>query len=196
MDNPKQVWVCCHGYGQTAAEFLEEFKGIDLSNSLLVFPESISRFYHRGHAGRVVGSWMTRLYRLLDIRNQNEYISSVWNELGSKGLLSEGVKRVGFGFSQGGATIARWADQNAEKVDELILWGCRFPPDLQDQHLENFRNEKPVRIFIGDQDEFFPSDELRKLKEMVSNVKNLDWQVYEGGHKVDVEVLRALIWKT
>ena len=192
-ENPDQVWVICHGYGQTAAEFMEDFKNLDLAKVLMVFPESISRFYHRGHSGRVVGSWMTRLYRLQDIRNQNEYISAVWEDLKTKGLLNDGVKRVGFGFSQGGATIARWADQNSDMVDELILWGCRFPPDLMDENLKNFRDEKLVRSFTGDQDEFFPPVELKKLKEMFSDVKNLDWQIYEGGHQVDQEIMKTLI---
>ncbi len=192
-ENPEQVWVLCHGYAQTASEFSDQFKDLDLEYVLFAFPESLSRFYHRGHSGRVVGSWMTRLYRELDIRNQNEYIGAVWKDLESNGFLREGAKKVGFGFSQGGATMARWADQNPATIDELILWGCRFPPDLRDQHLENFRDDHLVRSFIGDDDPFFPPEELKQFRQMFSGVKNLDWNIYRGGHELKMEIFKTLI---
>jgi predicted esterase len=129
----------------------------------------------------------------LDIKNQNEYISSVWIDLEKKGILRRTKKKVGFGFSQGGATMARWADQFPDRIDELILWGCKFPPDLQDEQLQNFRDEKLVRSYIGNRDEFFPPEELEKLRNIFSNVKNLDWQIYDGGHEVVWKILRELI---
>ena len=133
---------------------------------------------------------MTRYHRLLDIKNQNAYLDSVCNYASDN---FPKARLIGFGFSQGGATIARWADHNPESADELILWGCKFPPDLEDEELQNYREDKPVKIFIGDQDEFFPPEEISRLKEKFSGLKNLEWINYSGEHKIYPEILSSLM---
>src|SRR5437868_5466529 len=126
-----EVWFACHGYGQLAARFLEKLRVLDDGTRYLVAPEGLSRFYlSESPAERRVGaSWMTREDRLAEIADYVQYLDAVYQDV-FKQLDRSQVAVHALGYSQGAATVARWAALGRAKVDRLTLWGGEFPPDL------------------------------------------------------------------
>ncbi|MGL4597138.1 MAG: alpha/beta hydrolase, partial [Bacteroidia bacterium] len=114
-ENVEELWIVCHGYAQLADEFLESFRCIESPKRLLVAPEGLHRFYPKGSSGRVAASWMTREERLADISDYVQYLDQVHQILCAE---NPNIKRiVVLGFSQGAATVSRWAMQGNSLID-------------------------------------------------------------------------------
>src|SRR3989454_4582762 len=125
-----EVWFACHGYGQLAARFLEKLRVLDGGRRYLVAPEGLSRFYLSESATerRVGASWMTREDRLAEIEDYVRFLDAVSAEV--LGLIDRSQITVhALGYSQGAATVSRWAAVGKARVDHLVLWGGELPPD-------------------------------------------------------------------
>ena len=118
----KEVLFVCHGYAQLADEFLESFSSLQREGLLIIAPEGLHRFYARGAADKVVASWMTKVDRLDDIRDYVAFLDKTAETVLSE--MQSPVKVSVLGFSQGAATVSRWAAMGKTKIDELILF-CR-----------------------------------------------------------------------
>lgn len=194
---PAELWVVCHGYGQLAAYFIRRFEPLAAFGRLIVAPEALSRFYlenpEGGHAdARVGATWMTREDRLYDINDYVEYLDRIVSEL-SREWEGDPDRIVALGFSQGAATVARWAAMGRSRIDRAILWGDRLPPDLD---LES-RAEKVKTvewIFVsGRTDPYWPPQAVRsaalRLEEIGVGYRLLE---FDGGHELEPDVLRSL----
>ena len=132
----KLIYVL-HGYGQLASYFLKSFE--KLSDSyLIIAPEGMHRFYLNGTSGRVGASWMTKEAREIDIFENTQNLNKLNNTFDKKFK-----KTIILGFSQGGATAARWFFNNSKKFDQLILWASVFPPEI-DLSNEISNNNKSI----------------------------------------------------
>jgi predicted esterase len=120
------AWLLCHGYGQLASYFIRHFQPLADAGQYIVAPEGLSRFYLQEASGRVGASWMTREERLTDIRNYLHYLDAVADASG----LAQAPALNLLGFSQGVATISRWAMHSSLPIRKLVLWAGVFPPDL------------------------------------------------------------------
>ena len=132
----RELWYVLHGYGQLAASFLEDFRAVDDGVRLLVAPEALSRFYEgdvqaRLHKDAAVGaSWMTREDRTAEIADYLGYLDTLHQAmLAAIGGATPPVVTV-LGFSQGGATAARWVASGRVTAARLVVWGSQFPPEL------------------------------------------------------------------
>src|SRR2546430_248789 len=111
---PRELWFVCHGYGQLAGRFIQQFAPIDDGTRLIVAPEALSRFYldplsERRHqrSPRVGATWMTREDRHAEIADYVSYLDLLSAEV--KHHLAGASPRIVFlGFSQGTATVSRW----------------------------------------------------------------------------------------
>src|SRR2546430_15583039 len=104
------IWVVCHGYGHLASRFLEKFRALEAPGRCIVAPEGLSRFYltESPSERRVGASWMTREDRLHEIADYVRYLDAVYREV--LGRVEGPAARVtALGFSQGAATVSRWA---------------------------------------------------------------------------------------
>ncbi|HVH10493.1 MAG TPA: hypothetical protein VM736_11920 [Gemmatimonadales bacterium] len=131
--NPvEQVWFACHGYGQLAARFLEKLRALEDGHRYVVAPEGLSRFYlsERPEERRVGASWMTREDRLAEIEDYVPYLDAVYADVFGR-IDRAHVRVYALGFSQGAATVSRWAALGTPRIDRLVLWGGDFPPDLE-----------------------------------------------------------------
>jgi predicted esterase len=172
----KTLLIVLHGYGQLGAYFIRKFK--QLSNEYyIVAPEGMHHFYLKGSSGRVGASWMTKEAREIDIEDNNKYLDAVLESLKSKKTFE---KIMLLGFSQGGATAARWSAQRND-IDQLILWASIFPPDIEKSSFSHFK--KGIFV-IGKQDEFY--DEAAQKIE-ISNYKSLGFEIIEYNGKHDIE---------
>src|SRR6266571_4009811 len=145
----RELWFVCHGYGQLASRFLERFRSLESQRRCIVAPEGLSRFYLTEHATerRVGASWMTREDRLHEIDDYVRYLDAL------HAVVASAEARVtALGFSQGTATVCRWAAYGSARIDRLIVWGGEVPPDLDlgdarvKERLDTLRDGDPRRV--------------------------------------------------
>jgi predicted esterase len=181
------VWLVCHGYGQLASRFLERFRPIEAERRYVVAPEGLSRFYLTEHPTerRVGASWMTREDRLHEIEDYVRYLDAVYSE------IAPGKARVtALGFSQGTATVCRWAGMGSSRIDRLIVWGGEVPPDLDLKRLR----VSSLTLVYGTRDEFFTPKIIAATEERLrANQIGYELMPFEGGHEIDEATLRRLI---
>ena len=163
----------------------------------MIAPEGLSRFYledvaTRSQSGnnKVGATWMTRENRLMDIENYLTYLNSIFlkeipNSFSGQVTL--------FGFSQGGATVSRWALDGKVLFDRLILWAGIFPNDMDfEKGTSLFKNKEIIEVY-GDLDPFLTDTRLFEMKEINKrlNVEPTLIQ-FKGGHEIDQQTLLQL----
>jgi predicted esterase len=193
-----EIWLVCHGYGQLASRFIRRFGVLDNGRRLIVAPEGLSRFYLSGgtrpHSDedKVGASWMTREGRDAEIADQVTFLDMVL-ERAAGGLLRAGVRVIGLGFSQGAATICRWAARTAMPPDQLVLWGSGVPADL----LTGEGRERLVRaaltIVVGSRDPVADDRRLAAHRKQLDAAR-LSYRLvtFDGGHEMDGAVLHDI----
>jgi len=191
-----EAWFVCHGYGQLAGRFLRHFEPLDDGSRVIVAPEGLSRFYlSESPAERRVGaSWMTREDRLVEIEDYVRYLDAVHDDV--RGGISSGPVSVhALGFSQGAATVSRWAALGKTHVDRLVLWGGEFPPDLDLTPVmvaERLRSARLTLVY-GRADELITPKVVRGITERL-RASGVPYQEmpFDGGHELNEGILRQL----
>lgn len=183
----KHIVYVLHGYGQLVEYFHLKFTGAQTDDTLFVFPEGRHRFYLKGTSGRVGASWMTREWREEDIRLNVLSLDLLHREI-SKNYAAEKITVLG--FSQGGATAARWVAFGSVSCDHFISWASVYPPDLT---IENYPAiAKKCTFVLGTEDEYFPaSDQDALLAEYES--KGIQTVRFEGKHDIHEETLTSIL---
>jgi predicted esterase len=188
--HPETASICVlyalHGYGQLARYFVQKLRHLP-EHVLIVAPEGMHRFYLNGHSGRVGASWMTKEAREIDIRDNLEWLNALDAQLTKQYLIRH---KILLGFSQGGATAIRWAAQNPNLFDSLLVWGSDFPPDAKTS-AEQFGAMRK-HFILGDTDEFIQGE---RKDELLYLYKQLDFQLhtYPGAHDIQGELLQTLV---
>lgn len=186
--NPKKVIYVLHGYGQLAKYFIRKFSELEV-DWMIVAPEGMHRFYLNGSSGRVGASWMTKEAREIDIYDNLSWLDELKKKIDTEhGKLESHV----LGFSQGGATAARWINNSSHSFKSLCLWACVFPPDLQPEQLSDAEIEK--YFVIGSQDEYY-NDEQQNEQISIYNRMNFKAIQYMGNHDIDTSTLLSIYQK-
>ncbi|SMG32862.1 Predicted esterase [Marivirga sericea] len=187
-----EIWFVLHGYGQLPEYFLRKFKALEGRDRVIVAPGGLSRFYLEGFSGRVGSTWMTKEERLLDINNYISYLDSVADQVVP--LSSSEIRITLLGFSQGSATICRWAEKLSFPFDRLILHSGAFPPDIDFSGLSEKLHAKEVYMLRGTDDEFINEERKKEQNELIRKlnveVKQIEFQ---GKHDIDIQSLKAII---
>lgn len=190
----RQVWIIAHGYGQLAHFFLKKFEFLTGHGVFLIAPEGLSRFYlseltHSGRADNKVGAtWMTRENRLMDIENYINYLDGVVaQELKDlKGQISITL----FGFSQGCATVCRWALETNLPFHRLILWAGLFPPDMDFKKGHKVLADKKTYMVVGTQDPYLSQERMKEFDALAEKLDIVPEKIsFEGKHELNKEVL-------
>jgi predicted esterase len=192
-NNPelRSVWLIAHGYGQLTTFFINKFEKLFSNENLFILPEGLHRYYLNGFSGKIGASWMTREEREKDIEDYCSYMDSVYKHY-IKPLDQKVIVNV-LGFSQGGATICRWAAHTRYKIDNLIVWGSVIPPDMNwEQDVQKLRGLN-WHYVAGDNDELL-SDKRRveQLEILERNGIKPNSIHYKGGHDILEEPLLLL----
>ena len=192
----RDVWLVCHGYGQLAPRFIRHFASLDNGvQRLVVAPEGLSRFYvdgGKGAPGKVGASWMTAECRLEEIEDYLNYLDTVCQPL--VGTRDRGTVRfTALGFSQGVATVARWAMRTRFSPDRLILWAGVLPPELDLQNRPSPLQDIEIITVAGDADSLMPSTALvdHESRLVQSGLKHRKL-TFSGGHELNVDTLLQL----
>jgi len=193
-EKTRHIWFCLHGFGQLAQYFSQKFTALVDEQTLIVVPEGLSRLYLNGEYKRVGASWLTREDRDHEIQDFLAYLNTLYDEtLGSRSARDFHITL--FGFSQGAATACRWLADGHVRADRLILWAGFFANGLGDLINPIQLTDVETHYVYGKQDEFIsllpePATYLDRLQ---AEVPTLHITAYDGEHRVDTAVLRALI---
>ena len=184
--------IACHGYGQLAERFIYKFDQLDLSNTFVLAPEGLSRFYWDNKNNIVGSSWMTKKDRLEEIADYTRFIKKLYDEYVPQ--FSDDVKITLLGFSQGCATQVRWIMREFPKFDNLILWAGLIPEDLVYVPHEAYFSNKNLYWVYGTQDEFLKEKHVKWHHNFLEE-QGLSFQTisFDGKHVVDRSVLNELI---
>lgn len=184
----KRFWIICHGYGQRANRFLEQFQLLDLEENFILAPEGLHRFYWQGLSGDVAASWMTKADRLDDIADYAQYLSDVYDLYRPK--MNEEVEIIFFGFSQGCATLCRWIFNQLPIFNRLVLWGGRIPQDLNYLPHQTYFSDKNIHFAYGDKDQFLTPELLQNQFDFIDAQQlNVGVWKFEGKHETRKKVL-------
>jgi len=188
-DQTKYFWIVCHGYGQLASRIIHKFDGLDLEENFVLAPEGLSRFYWNRSSPEPVGSsWMTKKDRLDEIADYTRYIKKLYSEYTAQ--LSDDVKIILLGFSQGCATQIRWMMREFPKIDYLVLWAGLLPEDLDYLPHKAYFSQIKKYWFYGTEDQFLNKERVDWHHQFMKE-QQLDFEtiVFEGKHKIERTVL-------
>jgi predicted esterase len=188
LEKAHTIIYALHGYGQLSRYFIEKFKGLD-ENYFIVAPEGMHRFYLEGSAGRVGASWMTKEDRDHDIEDNIYWLDELDRVFEAK---KPQLKKIILGFSQGGATAARWFYNGSIHAHHLIVWASVFPPDLPKETVIQYQSERTNFFVLGQQDQYYTEDKQRDLVAFYRSM-GFDTTQYEGTHAIHSETLEAIL---
>ena len=134
---------------------------------------------------------MTKEDRLTDIEDYIRYLNNVYSHF-LPNRLPDNCKINVLGFSQGGATASRWAAETTHRIDNLILFSCVFPEDLNFPEMQ----KKDINFYLlyGNNDEFNVDKQLVKIDPLLKQ-ENLSCKIiqFEGKHNIPANVLQDFI---
>ncbi|WP_421764864.1 alpha/beta hydrolase [Ekhidna sp.] len=188
-EKTQRIWLVFHGYGQLAEFFIKKFEALDPEKNFIIAPQGLSKYYLDGVYGRVGASWMTKEDRLTEIENQYSYIDEVLAQYDLKGR-----ELIYFGFSQGTATMGRYAAHAKISFDQMIIWAGTFPPDTNPEDWSFLTGKEGIHYYTSKEDIYFKEEMIPKQNEVVKKAierqPELHW--YDGGHRVIPEIVGKL----
>ena len=181
------AWLVCHGYGQLAGYFIKNFQPLADLGHYIVAPEGLSRFYLQNHSGRVGASWMTKEDRLTDIQNYLAYLDAVATDAGLASVPSLNL----LGFSQGVATISRWATHTSLPIQKLVLWAGVYPPDVSPEMSSSRLQNTTLYQVWGTRDPFLQNDEVEKQTSYLKSLQPAQFHrlTFDGEHSLHTPTL-------
>lgn len=186
IDQAEIIVFVLHGYGQLVTHFAKKFDGLD-NKIAIVLPEGLHRYYLSGSSGRVGASWMTKEEREIDIEDNLNYLTSLYNHLS---INSTNSRLILMGFSQGGATAARWFAHSPSLFHHLILWASVFPPDIL--FPSDLTRTGQHFFVLGDEDEYFTENDASTTCRFYEE-KGFECVRFNGEHKIDTKVFTGII---
>jgi predicted esterase len=176
--SPARALVGFHGYGQSAADMLDELRRLPGSERwLLASVQALHRFYNLKR-DRIVASWMTREDREQAIADNVDYVAGVLAELERARRLTT---LVYVGFSQGVAMAYRAAARSGHAAHGLIALGGDVPPDVRDDPAAVL---PPVLIGRGETDTAYRDETFEADRALLESRGVLHAALrFAGGHE-------------
>lgn len=195
-DQTRNVWFCLHGFGQLAQYFSRKFTNLDDGQTLIVVPEGLSRMYLDATYQRIGASWMSREDRDHEISDYVLYLNALYDLImDGRQPDKAGLHITVFGFSQGAATACRWLGNRHVRANRLIMWAGYFPQGIADLIDPATLSETETHYVYGRQDEYISTiaDINSYQDRLQTDLPNLRISAFDGGHRVDPEVLKGLL---
>ena len=187
-----EAWVVCHGYAQLARYFLRSFTPLADGSRQIIAPEALNRYYSEKSPGvhaadaRIGATWMTREDRDVEVGDYVAYLDQL-----AATVLTPGQRVIALGFSQGAATVSRWAALGRTRIAELVLWGTGPAHDLA-LTADVFRGAA-ITLVAGDADHYFDRAAAERTAARLRTA-GLECDVlgHDGGHRITEPALAAL----
>lgn len=191
-EHTRKVWLIFHGYGQLANDFANLFSELASDESVLIFPQGLSKFYLKGVSKKIGSNWMTSNNRELDIENYISYLDQLF-DLEVRPYMANIELNI-FAFSQGGHTASRWIYKSKIPYQKLVLWGSGLANEIDQTIVANSFSNGENLLVLGDRDRFVTEEELQRsmarYKKIGFNYRLLE---YHGGHDIYPEILKKLV---
>ena len=190
------VWIVCHGYGQLASTFVQNFECIASTTQLVVAPEGLHRYYIDpmsvpARERRVGATWMTREDRDTDIADYVAYLDRVADDI--KARVSHTCRLHALGFSQGSSTVFRWAVRGNTIIDRLILWAGEVPADVDMQQAALTLADTNITLVSGASDKLMPQRSMQVQQQRLEAAGiPYTTEQHGGGHEMNSELLQRL----
>ncbi len=124
---------------------------------------------------------MTREDRLHEIDDYVRYLDALYSHISPRA-----ARVTALGFSQGTATVSRWAAFGSSRIDRLILWGGEVPPDLDLQRLR----VASLTLVYGTRDQFFTPKVVAANEARLREHKiGYDLVSFDGAHEINEPTL-------
>lgn len=184
----RSVLYVIHGYGQLAEDFIEEFSFLKKTNTLVVAPEAISKFYNKER--KAVANWMTSHERLDEIDDYISYLNQLENTvIDQYGILPAGV----LGFSQGVSTALRWVAANQVRYNCFYACSGSIPPELKSTSFEDAL-EKGFYYYYGDKDRLLSIENAKKQFGLLCDLGlKVHPMSFHGVHEISQETRDDLV---
>ena len=166
--------------------FAARFEGAPRGVAVLC-PEGLSRFYWGGFDGRPVASWMTRVERDAEIADFCAWLDRI---LVLAKAAAPQARVYGFGFSQGAATVMRWAHRSRPSLAGVVLWSGTPPEDIDYEPRAYFTSMRRL-AYWGDADELVNWQRAAGRFDEVPVA--FEHRTFAGGHEVGREEVAALL---
>ncbi|MGB2398453.1 MAG: alpha/beta hydrolase [Flavobacteriaceae bacterium] len=187
----KYFWFGLHGSKMLCEQVLYKFKDFDSKEHFIVAPEALSRFYEKDFGGPVVASWMTKRDRLREIKDNGDYLSSLYQHFTSR--LPKGCQTIVMAFSQGGTIAFRWLHSHKIKVDFFLPYACWIPEDID--LTQSQTNLKTLKILFsyGTEDQFLTSERIQLIKHIIASKRiEMIHLPYAGDHRISKKQLKFI----
>jgi len=186
------VWIVLHGYGMLSEFFIKKFDCIINDTTLVIAPEATNRFYLSNNYTRVGASWMTKLDRNEEIRDNILFLNKLFSII-KKEIGHDNFKLNTLGFSQGGPALVRWLMSNRLNINSLILWGSDIPKDSLVIENKSRWNSMNLKIVIGKHDEYINEEKKQEFIKLVKSY-GLKYELieYDGSHKIIEDELKKI----
>ncbi len=185
------IWFLLHGYGESAQDFMQKFIRLENSNTSLIAPEALSRFYVTGMFGKVGASWMTRECREHEIKSYINYLDDVF-KMCTNGLDLSKVNVNVLGFSQGAPAAMRWIAKKHPDVNNIVLWSGGLPDEINYEEHTDYLKDKELYILLGSNDKMIDRAEVDKgiIKLKQSSIR-FTLNMFNGKHEIlETELLK------
>ncbi len=194
-DDTKYIWIIFHGYGQLAKHFIKRFDVFNPKEHFIIAPQGLSRMYVGTAYQKIGASWMTRELRETEINNYLHYLDTVFEAEVS--LSDQQNLRVHLlGFSQGVATLSRWAVHRQLAFDQFIIWAGTFPPEITSDQLRFVAERKQAELVavVGDQDQLVKEETLTEQMSLLQQLtgKQVRLELFPGKHELNRDVLKRV----
>jgi predicted esterase len=205
-----QLWIAFHGYGHRAADFIAPFASAVPSDTRVVAPEGLSRFYLEmprpdgGHLARTGASWLTRDDREDELRDALGMLQAVVAREHAAISAARGAPPVlhVLGFSQGVAMSMRWVVQAAQnpalsrnaQLHSHVLWAGGLAHDVPDDALRAAWAGTTLHAVWGSRDRFASEAAQESARARFAAIGVVPQvHTFEGGHRLDAARLAALL---
>ncbi|MFZ1686546.1 MAG: hypothetical protein WAU70_03935 [Flavobacteriales bacterium] len=179
----KDLWIVLHGHGHLARFFLNTFEGLE-EDRCIVAPEALNRYYLDTTYSRVGATWMTREDREHEITDQIGYLDELARLMRLECRNSTRLNVLG--FSQGVATLCRWAALGGTAIDRMVIWGGSMPPELEADVLRDRWASMRIDLVHGEQDPLVKADVLERSASLLRNAGlEFHTHAFHGGHELD-----------
>ncbi|MEM9546741.1 MAG: hypothetical protein AAGA77_12255 [Bacteroidota bacterium] len=180
-------WFVCHGYGQLGENLIRRFDRLVERGHAVICAEGMNRFYWQGVGGQPSATWMTKRFRLDEIKDNNNFLSQIYDQQIKVG------KKVLLGFSQGGTTMWRWIHEKRPDFDVFINYAGWMPEDIDLSSLKEYLMDKKLIFTYGSEDMYLTVDRIKAFQEVLDR-SGLQVDILKTNveHKVERDVLDQL----
>lgn len=190
-NDPQNIWIALHGYGQLASRIVRKFDHLDLNANLIIAPEGLSKFYYSRQPEILGATWMTKHQRLDEIKDYLNYLDQIHNYIEQ---TFKNYKLNILGFSQGSSTMWRWITHSQATLNAVITWAGEYPPEPDYVGLNDYLNTITNNIFCyGSEDEFLTEKRIKGLVQKIDETKmNIEIKKFEGKHVIKRDLLQLI----